>query len=483
MFDSLTQRLNGVLSSLRSRGKISNADIENTCQEIHRALLEADVALLVVNDFIEIIRERSLEVLPTLQSGTNQAQAIFEIINAALVEILGAQARRVRFAKAPPTVIMLAGLQGAGKTTLAGKLAKFFADQGNTPILVASDLQRPNAVTQLQVVGESIGVPVFAPEPGNGIGSAVKVARDGVAYAKARQHNMVIVDTAGRLGVDEALMNEAIAIRDVINPAEIFFVVDAMIGQDAVRTARAFLDGVGFDGVVLTKMDGDARGGAALSIAHLTKRPIMFVSTGEKLTDFDIFYPDRMASRILGMGDVATLAEQAKKAFNSDAAAKLETKFTSGEDFTLEDFLEQLQAMSKMGSISKMLGMLPGAGQMKKQIDNFDDAEIIRAQAIVQSMTPLERRDLKVLNGSRRARIARGAGRAVSEVNSLIERFTQAQKMMRQMRGGTPQGLPPAMAGMGPMAGGMPRIQSPKAAPKKKSKSGNPAKRALEERG
>lgn len=486
MFDSLTQRLNGVIGSLRSRGRISNADIENTCQEIHNALLEADVALSVVNDFIETIRERSLEALPTFQSGTNQAQVIFEIINTALVEILGAQARRVRLAKQPPTVIMLAGLQGAGKTTLAGKLAKFFADQGNTPILVASDLQRPNAVMQLQIVGESVGVPVFAPEPGNGVGSAVKVARDGVAYAKARQQNIVIVDTAGRLGVDETLMKEAIAIRDVINPDEILFVVDAMIGQDAVRTARAFLDGVGFDGVVLTKMDGDARGGAALSIAHLTKRPIIFVSTGEKVTDFDIFYPDRMASRILGMGDVATLAEQAKKAFDPDAAAKLETKFASGEDFTLEDFLAQLQAMSKMGSISKMLGMLPGAGQMKKQIDNIDGSEVVRAQAIVQSMTPLERRDPKILNGSRRARIASGAGRSVSEVNSLVERFTQAQKMMRQMprmsRGGMPQGLPPAMAGMGPMAGGMPRIQGSKQGVKKKSKSGNPAKRALEER-
>jgi signal recognition particle subunit SRP54 len=481
MFDLLTQRLSGALSNLRSRGKISSSDIEATAAEIHQALLEADVALAVVNDFVAIIRERSLAVLPTFQSGTNQAQAIFEIINAALVEILGAQARRVRLAKQPPTVIMLAGLQGAGKTTLAGKLAKFFADQGNTPILVAADLQRPNAVTQLQVVGASVGIAVFAPEPGNGVGSAVKVARDGIAYAKSKQHNMVIVDTAGRLGVDETLMKEAIAIRDAITPDEILFVVDAMIGQDAVRTADAFLDGVGFDGVVLTKMDGDARGGAALSIAHLTQRPIMFVSNGEKLSDFDIFYPDRMASRILGMGDVATLAEQAKKAFDPSAAAKLETKFAAGEDFTLEDFLEQLQAMSTMGSMSKMLAMLPGAAQMKKQIDNFDDGEILRTQSIVQSMTPLERRDPKVLNGSRRARIANGAGRAVSEVNSLVERFTQAQKMMRQMRNGQrPEGLPLAMA---EMSAGMPRTQGSKVIQKKKSKSGNPAKRALEEQG
>jgi signal recognition particle subunit SRP54 len=371
-------------------------------------------------------------------------------------------------------------LQGAGKTTLAGKLAKFFADLGNTPILVASDLQRPNAVTQLQVVGSSIGVPVFAPEPGNGVGNAVKVARDGVAFAKAKQHNMVIVDTAGRLGVDQTLMKEAIAIRDAINPNEILFVVDAMIGQDAVRTSQAFLDGVGFDGVVLTKMDGDAKGGAALSIAQMTKRPIMFVSTGEKIADFDIFYPERMASRILGMGDVATLAEQAKKAFDPAASAKLETKFASGEDFTLDDFLEQMEAMSKMGSMSKMLSMLPGAGQMKKAIENFDEGEIVRTQAIVQSMTPLERRDTKVLNGARRARIAKGSGRAVSEVNSLVERFSQAQKMMRQMRGGgVPQGLPPGLASMG---AGMPRAQAQKPVNKKKSKSGNPAKRAAEER-
>jgi signal recognition particle subunit SRP54 len=479
MFDSLTQRFSASLNSLRSRGKISPADIDNTCQEIRTALLEADVALTVVNQFIEDIRAKSLEILPTLQSGSNQAQAIFDIINVALVEILGAQARRVRFSKQPPTIIMLAGLQGAGKTTLAGKLAKYFADQGNTPLLVASDLARPNAVTQLQIVGESIGVPVFAPEPGNGVGNAVKVARDGVAFAKSKLHNMVIVDTAGRLGVDESLMKEAIAIRDAINPNEILFVVDAMIGQDALRSAQAFLGGVGFDGVVLTKMDGDARGGAALSIAQVAKRPIMFVSTGEKLTDFDLFYPDRMASRILGMGDVATLAEQAQKAFDPQTSAKLESKFASGEDFTLDDFLEQLSAMSKMGSMSKMLSMLPGAAQMKKQIDNFDESEIVRTKAIVQSMTPAERSEPKLLNGSRRTRIARGSGRTVTEVNSLVDRFGQAQKMMKQMRGGKlPAGLPPMMTQ------GMGAVPKAKILPgKKKSKSGNPAKRALDEQG
>ena len=476
MFESLTTRISGAFSSLRTRGKISASDIESTCADIRLALLEADVAQSVVENFVTLIQEKSLAALPQLQSGTNQANAIFEIVNKELIEILGGEARRVRFAKNPPTVIMLAGLQGAGKTTLAGKLAKFYADQGNTPLLIASDLARPNAVTQLQVVGESIGVPVFAPEVGSGVGDPVKVARDGIAFAKSKQYNMVIVDTAGRLGIDEELIKQARDIRDAVQPDEILFVVDAMIGQDAVRTSQAFLDGVGFDGVVLTKLDGDARGGAALSIASLTKRPIMFASTGEKLADFDIFYPERMASRILGMGDVATLAEQAKKAFNTDSAERLEKKFESGEDFTLEDFLEQLEAMSKMGSMSKMLSMLPGAGAMKKAIDNFDESELVRTKSIVQSMTPVERRDPKVLNGARRARIALGSGRKVSDVNSLVERFSVAQKMMKQVRnGGMPQGL-----------GGMGMPAMPKAAPKnvpqkKKSKSGNPAKRALEE--
>jgi signal recognition particle subunit SRP54 len=479
MFDNLSSKFSNAFSSLRSRGKISPSDIENTCAEVRTALLESDVALPVVESFIEKIRSKSLEALPNLQSGTNQAQAIFEIVNAELVEILGGSARRVRFAKTAPTVIMLAGLQGAGKTTLAGKLAKFYAEQGNTPLLVASDLQRPNAVNQLQVVGESVGVPVFAPEPGNGVGNPVKVAEQGIAFAKSKLYNMVIVDTAGRLGVDEDLMREAIAIRDAISPDEILFVVDAMIGQDAVRTAQAFQDGVGFDGVVLTKLDGDARGGAALSITQLTGKPIMFSSNGEKLIDFDIFYPDRMASRILGLGDVATLAEQAKKAFDGESSARLEEKFARGDDFTLEDFLEQLEAMSKMGSMSKLLGMLPGAAGMKKQIENFDESEVVRTKSIVQSMTPLERRDPKVLNGSRRARIALGAGRKVQDVNSLVDKFAAAQKMMKQMRTG--KGLPPGM-GMPP---GMPApVQKVSQQPaKKKSKSGNPAKRALEEKG
>ena len=479
MFEGLTSRFSGALSKLRSRGKLSTSDINDTFAEIRDALLDADVALDVVNEFIEITERKSLELLKDIQAGTNQAQAVFDLINAELVSILGGSARRIRFAKNPPTVILLAGLQGAGKTTLAGKLAKHLKEQGNTPLLVASDLQRPNAVTQLQVVGEQVGVPVFAPEPGNGVGNPIKVAKDGLEFAKQKLYNMVIVDTAGRLGVDEDLMKEAIAIRDAVNPDEILFVVDAMIGQDAVRTAKAFEDGVGFDGVVLTKLDGDARGGAALSISKLTGKPILFASTGEKLSDFDVFYPERMASRILGMGDVATLAEQAKKALDNESTKKLEEKFVKGEDFTLEDFLEQLQGISKMGSMSKILGMLPGAAAMKKQIADIDDSEITKSTAIVQSMTPAERRDPKILNGSRRARIAKGSGRQVSEVNNLVDRFAQAQKAMRMVRGGAQI---PGLTGLNGMPN-IPNLPSPKPQiqNKKKSKSGNPAKRAAEE--
>lgn len=476
MFEGLTSRFSGAFSKLRSRGKLSASDINETFTEIRSALLDADVSLEVVNEFVENTQSKSLELIGGLQAGTNQAQAVFDLVNQELIAVLGGAARRIRFAKNPPTVIMLAGLQGAGKTTLAGKLAKYLKEQGNTPLLVASDLQRPNAVTQLQVVGQQVGVPVFAPEPGNGVGNPVKVAQDGLNFAKQKLHNILIVDTAGRLGVDQELMNEAIAIRDAISPDEILFVVDAMIGQDAVRTAKAFGDGVGFDGVVLTKLDGDARGGAALSITKLTGKPIIFASTGEKLSDFDLFYPDRMASRILGMGDIATLAEKAKKALDAESSKKLEEKFIKGEDFTLEDFLEQLQGISKMGNMSKILSMMPGAAankQIQKQLEAIDDTEITKSTSIVQSMTPAERRDPKILNGSRRARIAKGSGRQVSEVNNLVDRFAQAQKAMKMARsGGAIPGMP-----------ALPNMPTPKAqfVNKKKSKSGNPAKRAAEE--
>ena len=480
MFEALGQKFTNLFSGLR--GKVSKDDLEKFADEIKIALLESDVAQSVAENFASQILKIADERADEINKSTNPAQKIFEIVNSQLTQILGGSARRLRFAKTGPTIILLTGLQGAGKTSLAGKLAKYLKDQGNTPLLVASDLQRPNAVTQLQVVGDSIKVPVFAPEPGNGVGDPVAVAKAGVQFAKDKVHNFVIVDTAGRLGVDQELMQQAIKVRDAISPDEIFFVVDAMIGQDAVKTAQAFAAGVGFDAVVLTKLDGDARGGAALSIVELTGKPIIFAATGEKVGDFDLFYPDRMASRILGMGDVASLAEQAKKAMSGDTAAKLEEKFASGEDFTFSDFLSQLEAMKNMGSMSKLMGLLPGAGQMKKQIENFDEGELVRTRAIIESMTPLERNNPKVLNGSRRARISRGSGRAISEINSLVERFSQAQKVMKQMRSG---GMPniPGMGGLSGMPGisGMPKISKNNPPPKKKSRSGNPAKRAAEE--
>ena len=480
MFDSLSSKFSAALGALRSRGRIKASDIDEIVAEIRTALVESDVALSVADSFSATVKELSLAALDQVNKSTNPSNGIFEIVNSELTKVLGGQTRRIRMAKKAPTVVMLVGLQGAGKTSLAGKLALYLKNQGNTPLLVASDLQRPNAVNQLQQVGASVGIPVFAPEPGNGIGDPIKVAQAGKKFAEDKLHNFVIVDTAGRLGVDAELMAEASKIRDSVKPDEILFVVDAMLGQDAVRTAQSFLEGVGFDGVVLTKLDGDARGGAALSIVSLTGRPIMFAATGEKAADFDLFHPDRMASRILGMGDVATLAEQAKAALDPDLTKKFEEKFASGDDFTLIDFLSQLQALKKMGSMTKMLGMLPGmnSGAMKKQLESIDDGELVRTEAIIQSMTPAERQDVKILNGTRRARIAKGAGRQVSEVNNLVDRFTAAQKVMRQMRngGGLPAGMP-AMPGMPPM----PKLNKQQP-PKKKSKSGNPAKRAAEER-
>ena len=472
MFEALGQRFTSLFSGLR--GKVSQAQLVEFSSDIKNALLDSDVALEVADKFSKQVLEEFNNQAELINKSTNPSQKIFEIVNLQLTQILGGSERRLKFAKVAPTIILLTGLQGAGKTSLAGKLANHLKLQGNTPVLVAADLQRPNAVNQLQVVGESTKIPVFAPEPGNGVGDPISVAKAGVKFAKEKLHNFVIIDTAGRTGVDQELMNQITNIRDAVTPDEIFFVVDAMTGQDAAVTAKAFADGVGFDAVVLTKLDGDARGGAALSIVEITGKPIIFASTGEKIADFDLFYPDRMASRILGMGDVASLAEQAKRAMPEETSKKLEDKFVKGEDFTFEDFLSQLEAMKNMGSMSKLMGLLPGAAGMKKQIENFDESELVRTRAIIQSMTPLERNDPKVLNGSRRSRIARGSGRAVSEINSLVERFTQAQKMMKQMRGGNmPAGLP--------NIGSMPKPQQSNNIPKKKSRSGNPAKRALEE--
>jgi len=478
VFATLQDRLAATFKNLRGKGRLTDDDIDATTREIRVALLEADVALPVVKDFIAAVRERARGA--EVHQALNPAQQIVKIVDEELVGILGGETRRLRFAKNPPTVIMLAGLQGSGKTTLAGKLAHWLKGQGHQPVLVAADLQRPNAVTQLQVVGERAGVPVFAPEPGNGVGDPVDVARLAVEHARSKMYDVVIVDTAGRLGVDVELMRQAADIRDAVRPDEILFVVDAMIGQDAVSTAQAFLDGVGFDGVVLTKLDGDARGGAALSVAKVTGRQVMFASAGEKLEDFDTFHPDRMAQRILGMGDVLTLIEQAEKAFDKDQAEEMAGKFGRGEDFTFEDFLAQMESVRKMGSMSKLLGMLPGMGAMREQIENIDEREIDRVTAIITSMTPAERRDHKILNGSRRQRIARGSGHTVTDVNGLVDRFVEAQKMMRQLASG---GGMPGMPGMPGMGRGK-KAKGRTAAPKKTKggRSGNPAKRALEER-
>ncbi len=484
MFATLSDRLASTFKNLRGKGRLSEADIDATVREIRRALLDADVAVPVVRSFTAAVRERALS--SEVSGALNPAQQVVKIVQDELVTVLGGARRPLTLAKNPPTVILLAGLQGAGKTTLAGKLALHLRGQGHTPVLVAADLQRPNAVTQLQIVGERAGVPVHAPHPGaregfEGVGIAagdpVAVAREGVALARSRQHDVVIVDTAGRLGVDAEMMAQAAAIRDAVQPDEILFVVDAMIGQDAVLTAQAFAEGVGFTGVVLSKLDGDARGGAALSVASVTGRPILFASTGEKLTDFEVFHPDRMASRILDMGDVLSLIEQAEKAFDADQAEAMAGKLASGEDFTLDDFLVQMQSLRQMGSMKKMLGMLPGMGQMREAIDNFDEREVDRVEAIVRSMTPGERANSKILNGSRRARIARGSGTTPSEVNQLLERFAAAQKMMKQMARGGGMGVP----GMGNLPG-LGKKARGKVPARAKGKSGNPAKRAEQER-
>ncbi|GIT79342.1 signal recognition particle protein [Leifsonia sp. LS1] len=472
-FGTLSDRLADTFKNLRTKGKLSPSDVDGTVREIRRALLDADVALDVVKEFTGKVRERALS--DDVNKALNPAQQVVQIVNEELIGILGGEQRRLQFAKKPPTVIMLAGLQGAGKTTLAGKLGKWLVKDGHTPLLVAADLQRPNAVTQLQIVGEQAGVPVYAPEPGNGVGNPVKVAKDALKFAETKQYDTVVIDTAGRLGVDAELMKQAADIRKATDPDEVLFVIDAMIGQDAVATAKAFQDGVDFTGVVLSKLDGDARGGAALSVASVTGRPIIFASTGEGLDDFEPFHPDRMASRILDLGDILTLIEQAQEAFDEEEARKVAEKFAT-DSFTLDDFLKQMQQLRNMGSIKKMMGMLPGAGQMKQQLDNFDEREIVRTEAIIQSMTKAERTTPKLLNGSRRLRIAKGSGTTVTEVNQLVNRFEQAAKMMKTVaKGGVPN-----VPGMGPIPGAGYAGRKPQAKKKKGSRSGNPAKRAAE---
>ncbi len=485
MFESLSDRLTGALKDLRGKGRLSEADINATAREIRLALLEADVSLPVVRAFIKRIKERAAS--EEVSQALNPAQQVVKIVNEELIQILGGETRRLNMAKNPPTVIMLAGLQGAGKTTLAGKLAKHLAKQGHTPVLVACDLQRPGAVQQLQIVGERAGVPTFAPFPGTAIDSVhemgtsgddpVEAARRGMAYARQHRHDVVIVDTAGRLGIDEVLMKQASDIRAAIDPDEVLFVIDSMIGQDAVTTAQAFRDGVDFTGVVLTKLDGDARGGAALSIREVTGKPILFASTGEKLEDFDVFHPDRMANRILGMGDILTLIEQAEQVFDAKQAEATAAKMGTGE-LTLDDFLEHMLTIRRMGPIGNLLKLMPGGSQMSEIADMVDEKQLDRVQAIIRGMTPEERANPKILNASRRKRIANGSGVTVSEINQLVDRFNEAKKMMSQMagrmglpggrqsnrkrkkgrKGRGPQGMP-GMPGMPGMGEGMPDMK------------------------
>lgn len=484
-FSSLTDRLTGAFKHLRSKGKLSESDIDGTVREIRRALLDADVSLDVVKSFTARVRERALA--EEVSQALNPVQQVVSIVNDELTEILGANVDRpLNFAKNPPTIIMLAGLQGAGKTTLAGKLGYWLKDLGHTPMLVAADLQRPNAVTQLQVVGERAGVPVYAPEPGVQSGSSdvvpaglaagdpVKVARDSIDVARQKLYDTVIIDTAGRLGVDEELMRQARNIRDAVDPDEILFVIDAMIGQDAVATAETFNEGVDFTGVVLSKIDGDARGGAALSVASVTGKPILFSSTGEGLKDFEVFHPDRMASRILDMGDVLTLIEQAQKQFDEQEAREAAEKMAEGT-FGLDDFLSQLQQVRQLGSMKKLLGMIPGMSQYRQAIDQFDEKEVDRTEAIIHSMTPEERRNPQILDGSRRARIAYGSGVTVSAVNGLLDRFSQAAKMMKRMSGSS-------MPGIGNSNSPRKNKKNKKKNRNRSGRSGNPMKREAEEK-
>jgi signal recognition particle subunit SRP54 len=437
VFDSLSDRLQDIFAKLRGHGRLSEAQVDAALREVRLALLEADVNFRVVKDFIGRVRERAVgeEVTRSL----TPAQQVIKIVHEELVTTLGEHNEPLVFAPRPPTVVLLAGLQGSGKTTTAAKLARWLVTKHRRPLLVACDLQRPAAVRQLQVLGEQAKVPVFAPEDGSGRGDPVAVALGARAEADRTGRDVLIVDTAGRLAVDAEMMAQAAAIKDAIQPTEVLLVVDAMTGQDAVQTALAFQEGVDVTGVILSKLDGDARGGAALSIRSVTGRPVKFATTGEKLADFDAFHPDRLAGRILGMGDVLTLIERAEETVDRERAEEMERKLRQAS-FTLEDFLDQLQQVKKMGPLSQVLGMLPGMSQQLRGAE-VDDRDISRVEAIIQSMTPHERANPKILNGSRRARIARGSGTTTQQVNALVKQFDEARKMMKQLAGMNPKQL------------------------------------------
>ncbi len=437
MFDALSDRLEAVFGGLRGRGKLSEEQVDAALREIRLALLEADVNFKVVKTFVGRVRERAVgsEVAEALNPG----QQVTKIVHEELVRILGEQSAPLDLGSASPAGIMLAGLQGSGKTTAAGKLASLLKRKGRSPLLVACDLQRPAAVEQLKVLGERAGVPVYAPEPGSDPDAdPVAVARGAVDEAKRLGAGVLIVDTAGRTNVDDVLMQQAADIKATIDPAETLFVIDAMIGQEAVTVAKAFQEAVDFTGVILSKLDGDARGGAALSVAEVTARPIKYASLGEGLEEFEAFHPDRMAGRILGMGDVLTLIEKAEEAYTEEQAADLESKLRE-DAFTLEDFLEQLQQLRKMGPLQNLVGMIPGVGKQLEDAD-LDEGQLVRVEAIIQSMTRAERHDPDLLNGKRKKRIAAGSGRSVQEVNELLRSYGEMRKLMKQMGGGGARG-------------------------------------------
>ena len=436
MFDTLSGRLDDIFKRLRSRGRLNEKQIDEVLREIRLALLEADVSLKVVKAFVADVRERAAGA--EIHKSLTPAQQVIKIVHAALIDILGHEAVGLNHSSRPPRTILIAGLQGSGKTTAAAKLAKFLKGQGRKPLLVAADLRRPAAISQLQQLGEQAGVPVYAEFDHT---DAPGLAARSLEHARNEGYGDLIVDTAGRLHVDPELMAELGAVSDEVQPVETLLVCDAMTGQDAVNVAESFGQEVDVTGVILTKLDGDARGGAALSMAFVTGQPIKFAGVGEKLTDLEQFHPDRMASRILGMGDVMTLIEKAEEAFDEAEAKKMEAKLRKA-DFTFDDFLQQMQALKKMGPMSQVLGMLPGMSKLPLAGDEVDQA-LPRVEAIIRSMTLQERNDPSVINGSRRSRIAKGSGTSVQEVNKLVKQFGDVRKMMRSMSGGKKiKGLP-----------------------------------------
>ena len=426
-FEGLSAKLQEVTRKLRGKARITESDLKEMLREVKLALLEADVNYAIVKEFINTIQEKALgqDVLKSLTPG----QQVIKIVKDELVALLGGTESKINFTPNPPTVIMLVGLQGSGKTTTAGKLANLLRKQGKKPLLVACDVYRPAAIKQLQVVGGQLNIPVYANENSKDV---VKIARQAIDVAISKLNDVVILDTAGRLHIDEELMNELKNVKANVKPHEILLVVDSMTGQDAVNVAKAFNEALGIDGVVLTKLDGDTRGGAAISVKKITGRPIKFAATGEKLSDIEVFYPDRMASRILGMGDVLSIIEKAEEAIDIEEAEKLEKQLKKKKDLDLDDYLTQLRQIKKMGSFSSILKMIPGMNQLKDV--KVDDKEFVRIEAMISSMTKEERRNPKLLNGNRRLRIAKGSGTSVQEINKFMKSFEMTQKMMRHMK-------------------------------------------------